>query len=417
MSNPTVDRLRSLRKGLFALFLGLCVLFALALLAIQIEQHLFCRRAERLLAEVQAIELRKTPWHEAQAKLQHWGTARVPYLPCDAHQCTLTITQVDFVTRKIFQNGIFVRLDDYFRWRLKLTYNTGPFERGMLAMFRAYMRMGGHPAKIAVEIDMRDGTVWSKGISVGIETYASNGPWTASDGGRVQYTLVASAQTVPRFRYFETGLYELQLALHPDYEIGRPGGCEICVMGWVKFTPYAASADVRRLMQFDLSCLTRWHPCLDQNEIMPVAWKQYVAEDARVNATSGVNSCPASAVEMVGRDSTHIALGEVVEYHEKTDRWGNPERTAKVRILERLKGLTDWKVGETRDIPISIEPGKTNLKVRSGSRLVLFAGWGPLNDMRIDPGFGCPIISADESNLGLIRQGISHDYSANDEAQ
>jgi hypothetical protein len=68
------------------------------------------------------------------------------------------------------------------------------------------------------------------------------------------------------------------MTLHPNYLISRPGGCEICISGYVHFTPYADPGDIRRLMQLNLSCLTRIHPCLDQNDIMPAAWKQYLAE-------------------------------------------------------------------------------------------------------------------------------------------
>jgi hypothetical protein len=46
-----------------------------------------------------------------------------------------------------------------------------------------------------------------------------------------------------------------QLRLHPNYEIGRPGGCEVCVYGWVKFTPYARREDVHRLMELNFACL------------------------------------------------------------------------------------------------------------------------------------------------------------------
>jgi len=392
-------------------------LLSITFIAIQIEQHLFRRRAELLLSQVQSLELRKTSWQEAQAKLKQWGPEPESYLPCNEHECSLRITLNDFVTGILLGKNIFVRLDDYLRWRLKLSYNTGPFERALFAMFRTYVRAGGHPARIAASIGMRDGIIWGKGISVGIETYARNGTWTSSDGGPVEYTLIASAQSVSRFSFYETGLYNPQLALHPDYAIGRPGGCEICVMGWVKFTPYAAPTDTRHLTQFNLSCLTRWHPCLDQNDIMPAAWKQYLAEKQHMNAPSKADSCPPSAVEVVGRDSSHIALGEVVEYRDKIDSQGYHEDSAKVRVLDRLKGLPEWKVGEIREVPILLETSKPNLKIQSGVRLILFAGIGPLRDMRIDPGFDCPVISADETNLALIRQGISQDYSATDKPQ
>jgi hypothetical protein len=409
-----VGRLRSLRKGLIALVLVLCVLFALTLLAIQIEQHLFRRRAAKLLSEVQAIELRKTTWQETQSKFQEWGAKRDFDAPCNEHKCALRITLNDFVSGILLSRNIFFRLDDYFRWRLKRTYSTGPFEHALFSMLRAYMRVGGHPAWIAVGIGMREGIVWHKDISINIETPASNGPWTSSDGGPVEYTLIASAQSVSRFSFYETALHNPQLAFHPDYLIGRPGGCEICVAGWVKFTPYVAPTDVRRLMQFDLSCLTRWHPCLDQNDIMPSVWSQHLAEGERMDSTSGPNSCPPFAVELVGRDSAHIALGEVVEIHEKLDPSGSQERIARVRVLERFKGLPDWKVGEIRGVRISVGTSKPNLKIQSGVRLILFAGFGPLRDMLIDPGFDCPVMATDETTLALIRQGISQDYSAMD---
>lgn len=416
MSNPIVGRLRSLRKGLFALFLVLCALLALILVAIQIEQHLFRRRAERLLAEVQSLELRKTPWQEAQAKFHEPGVRREYDAPCDEHKCSLSIELGDFWFNFLSKRNPFVRLDDYFRWRLRRPDEFHPFENALFASLRLYVRVGGHPARVLASIGMRDGIVWSKGISVDIATYARNGSWTSSDGGRVEYTLIASARSLPRFDFYETALDNPQLALHPDYAIGRPGGCEICVWGWVKFTPYAAPTDIRRLMQFDLSCLTRWHPCLDQNDIMPAAWAQYLAERPHLEGTSGAISCPVSAVEMAGRDSTHLALVEVVKYQEKVDSQGYRDATARVRVLEHLKGLPDWQVGEIRDVSISLGWSKTPQRIRPESHLILIAGLGPLREMRIDPGFGCPVISVSETTLAQLRRGIAQDYRQDDSA-
>ncbi len=414
MSNRIVGRLRSLRRGLFALFVGLCTLLALVLVAIQIEQRLFRRRAEHLFAEVQSLELRKTPWQEAQARVQRWGSQREFDGPCNGHECSLTVTRNDFVAGCFFERNIFVKLDDYFRWRLRLTYGMGPFQRALYASIRAYMRVGGHPARVRASIGMRDGIVWSKGVSIEIETYAGNGPWTSSDGRRVQYTLLARAHSAPRIDFFEDRQMDSQLAFHPYYVIGRPAFCTICVLGWTKFTPYAAPADIRRLMQFDLSCLTRWHPCLDQNDIMPAAWSQYLAERSRLEATSGAISCPSADVEMVGRDSRHLASVEVAKFREKADSSGYREGFAKVRVLKPLKGLPDWRVGEIRDVPISLGWSKTTQRIQSGSHLILIAGWGPLRGMRIAPGFDCPALSVSESTLAQLRRGIAQDYGQED---
>src|SRR6266478_5038974 len=46
----------------------------------------------------------------------------------------------------LFKRSVFVRLDDYFRWRLKLSYDIGPFARLELVLLRAYVCVGGRPA-------------------------------------------------------------------------------------------------------------------------------------------------------------------------------------------------------------------------------------------------------------------------------
>src|SRR5258706_16044202 len=69
VSNDAVGRFRSLLKFLFALALSLCTVLFLTWLAGRIEQHFFRRRAELLLSQVQSLELRRTPWQDAQIQL------------------------------------------------------------------------------------------------------------------------------------------------------------------------------------------------------------------------------------------------------------------------------------------------------------------------------------------------------------
>jgi len=46
-----------------------------------------------------------------------------------------------------------------------------------------------------------------------------------------------------------------------------------------RFTPHADPADGQRLMQYDLSCLTRWiSPCQTKSDIMPTAGHEMAAE-------------------------------------------------------------------------------------------------------------------------------------------
>jgi hypothetical protein len=414
VSNDAVGRFRSLQKFLFALALSLCTVLFLTLLASRIEQHFFRRRAEILLSQVQSFELRKTPWQDAQIQLQRWGPNRVIGDSCDTHTCTLQVTLDEFVFAHFIQRNPFVKLDDYFRWRLKLSYDTGPFERMEYALLEAYVRLGGHPARVTANIGMRDGTVWGKEFSVRIETYGHPVGW--SGNWRSEFTLIASAYSVSRFERGFGGPIDSQLMLHPYYSIGRPSGCTICVEGWAIFTPYAAPADVYRLTQTDLSCLTRWRRCLTQSDIMPLAWAQYLAERPLLYGSDGELACSASFLEILGRDSANIAMVEVLKQHEKVEHQGDGLEEANVRLVKKLKGVADWDVGETREVRLWGGIGES-IKLPARRQLILFRRRGPSTETWTISLPTCPITWVNDTNLSRIRRGIEQDYSALDKSQ
>jgi hypothetical protein len=267
---------RRLLKTVTALFLTACIFFLLFFATSQIEQHLLRRRSERLLSEIQSLELRKTSWDAAEKAFEHWGANRHFDDACTQHACSFTVLLDDPSWHHMSERNLFSKLDDYFRWRFNLSYGEdGPFWRLSMALFHTYMRIGGHPAIITAKVGMIDGVVWSKGIDVRIETYVSP---SSSNSASSEYTLMAEVRSVPRFESLGSLYGDGQLALHPDYAIGRPGGCESCILGWAKFTPNAATEDVNRMLRIDFSCLTRWHPCLDPQDLMPAAWTQFTAE-------------------------------------------------------------------------------------------------------------------------------------------
>jgi hypothetical protein len=65
---------------------------------------------------------------------------------------------------------------------------------------------------------------------------------------------------------------------HPHYIVGKPGGCDgrrPCREVHFILDPSVDSGTIDRLMQFDLSCLSRWiHLCRTEGDIMPNAWRQ-----------------------------------------------------------------------------------------------------------------------------------------------
>jgi hypothetical protein len=326
--------------------------------------------------------LRKTSWQDAQNQFRGWGANREFDEHCDSHKCSLKITLNEFVFGHITQRNLFEKLDDYFRWRLNLSYSQGPFARAEFWLLRLYMRVGGRPARVIANIGMRDEVVWSKGISVWVETFAHPADWSGNQP--FEFSLFAAAHSVARFDYYvDPRKIDPQLRL-PNYEIGRPGGYEVCIYGWVKFTPYANPEDVYRLMELNLACLTRWHPCVSQSDIMPAAWAEYVADRSRPDPSEEILNCPA-AIEILGRDSADIATAEVVRYRENFHGAGYDKIVATVRVLERLKGMNAWNVDETRDVALLSGKLCADDKVRAGSRLIFYGGRDRSKEMQFGP--------------------------------
>jgi hypothetical protein len=416
VSNILMGWLRRLRKALVVTLLSAIALLSATIVASQIEQRLFRRRVELLLSKIQSLELRKTPWSEAQTQFEHWKKYQKPGPQCDAHACSIEMALNEFAFGFLTETSLFLRLDDYFRWRLKLHYDVGPFVHMEEHLLRLYMRVGGRPARVIASIGMRDGIVWGKGISIHIETFTRPNLEHFS-GGWYEYTLIGSTHSVPRFNYYGNWL-DPQLMLHPNYRIGRPSGCEGCVFGWAEFTPYAAPADVHRLTQIDLSCLTRWQPCTAQTDLMPAAWAQFVQEEPKLHSASDKIGCSGTAIEVLGRDSDNIATGEIIEYQENIDsdgsNWGDKWGLAKVRVLEQLKGDTNWNLGEVHEVRVLLRSDSPDLKLRPALRLFLFHSRIRSEPLQIDLGAPCPVIPLNEANFNLIRRGIDQDYSATD---
>jgi hypothetical protein len=403
-----MGHLRTLRKFVLILLLVVSGPVVLTIASGHIEQHIFRRRAEQLLYEVQEIELRTTSWEKALKRSAHWDVNRATNKSCDAHQCSFEIILNEFVFAYLSQRTVFDRLDDYFRWRFKLSYDRGPFVRAEDWLLYLYMRAGGRPSKVVARVGMRDGTVWRKDLTVTIYTPTRFEWFTNEPSG---FVLVATVNGVPRMDYFGEPWVSSQLLLHPDYEIGRPGGCEGCVSGWVKFTPYADPLDVQRLMQLNLSCLTRWNPCTSQSDIMPSAWSQYVAENSQTDSRP---SCLSAIVKLFGRDSANAATAEVVRYREDLH---SDTMIAAVRVIERLKGMRDWKAGDTHTV--SLEHGRYCVaeNVRVGSKLILYGGLDRSAEANSSAGQFWPVMPLTDNNLNLFRLGISRDYSATDSTE
>jgi hypothetical protein len=409
VSNALMGRFRRLLKPLVVVLLSACTLVLLSWLGSQIEQRTYRRRVQILLSEVQSVQLRKTTWDEAQVLFRRWADDRRYDPHCDSTQCSLEITLDNAAYHFIASGNVLVKLDDYFRWKFKRSYDVGPFVRAESWLFRLYIRAGGRPATVSVNIGMRNGVVWGKAMTVSIETYGHPVGWSGT--WAMEYSLVADIYSLSRFGYFDDRWNEPQLIAHPNYEMGQPGGCEFCVMGWVKFTPYAAPDDVHRLMQLNVSCLTRWHPCTTQSDIMPAAWSQYLAERTNERQRSQTSGCSPVLAEVLGRDSAYAAAGEVVRYN----KTGRGDTVAIVRVLNEMKnagGTAAWRAGELRTVSLRLDTPCAPEKVSTGMRLIFFGGFDRSNNRLMPASAPWPVMPMTDANLALFRRGAVQDYAA-----
>ncbi|MGA9391552.1 MAG: hypothetical protein WBV69_14015 [Candidatus Sulfotelmatobacter sp.] len=235
---------RLLRNFILGALAALCLLIA----AIRVQQYVLRFRSERLLREVRALDLGQATFADAQYIFRRWPTTP------DADPCVPA--HCDFE----------IRLSD-------LSYSHLGFWANHPQLQRAYDSLGGRPATVTARVLIHDGLIWGKFFRVEVDVF----PQETDLFGPYGYGLIASAST---WQASDTRVWQTR-TLHPDYWIGQPSGCEICVAVYTGFTPFANRSDIQRMMQFDLSCLTRWRsPCRTQGDIMPAAWKQAQDEKA-----------------------------------------------------------------------------------------------------------------------------------------
>jgi hypothetical protein len=284
-------------KWLIAAAIAVALLLAAA---IHLDAYALRWRGERLQSDIRSLELRKSTYADAR-RLEHRWWDESEEGVCRPSWCDLQI----------------------------LLRNAGARHTQFLvnhpAILAIYHSFGGRIAGVYSFVRVRDGLVWGKGISMGIDTLV-----TEPDGRHVQYELIGATGTDDHFIWVS--------ARHPEYEIGGPTACESCREGWVKFTAFADPQDVLRLTDLNFSCLARWHFfCTEQADILPTAWKELLAEAAQP-AQNGPDSCTLAMIRVLSRQTRHVDLVKVIKLDLK-----EPVPTMTVRRLSRVPfQLENW---------------------------------------------------------------------------
>jgi hypothetical protein len=295
-------------------------LIVCATVAVPIQQRVFRYRAEHLLTDMQSIEFHKTPWAQAQTLMHRWGAWGHYEGSCTWTNCKYTIVLSDL-------SG-FGSQPEQESWFHKVTWPI-----------------------------VQDGTIWRTFLAMNVDVPPRS--LKRDDPG---YELIAYAQSraslnreaQSRHSHWILG-DDAQLAEHPYYKGGRPGGCEICMSVEVTYSTATAQDEVRRLTAFDLSCLTRWRPCTRVEDILPASkpWHLYWldGDPALPEPVKGPPTACATPVWALGRDAVAVYTVEVRSATtEKSKFDGYPYEVAHARLLETLKGETPWPSGSVMEV-------------------------------------------------------------------
>lgn len=363
---------------------------------LHIHQRLLQWRAERLLGDLQAIELHKTTWSEAQILMRRWGAWGQYVGTCTAENCRYTIT---------LNNWEMLRFLAQLRWTQKFLPKFLDSQVGQW--------LGGRSVHCNAGFIVQDNTVWRT-------TYGClvNVPAQTGDEGDLGYGLIAMAQSrssLNRFGRSKESHWILgsdeQLAEHPYYKAGRPGGCEICMAVEVTYSVFTPQDEVRRLTSFDLSCISRWRPCVRVEDLLSSAkpWHLYRFEGDPPDIDLAITEAsPCSTpVWALGRDAVSVFSVEVLSKATLTREYdGSSYEQDKARLIETLKGEAPWPSQNT--LTVNPYPGESyDRQLQAGKRYLLLV-WHPFSGFESEPAEidGVPTIRLD-------RCGVLEDTSAN----
>jgi hypothetical protein len=253
-------------------------------------------------------------------------------------------------------------------------------------------------------------------------TSVSFSVWTLGRGcdGRVRLecTLMGNADTKQRgsgwSSHQQPDVKLNQFLLHPNYLVGAfpewlnaDTGGSPAVIVWAELSPNANTMDVSRLMQFDLSCLTRFLSCRER-DLMP-AWAQSV-EDIRQSPK--VVICTPEVSKRVAQlaDAIAVVRPRTVELSRPPSNGRSPQ-LRNLEIIDVIKKPEKYTAQLTNvhvDKPEMMTTADTGSPLRAGREYVFLLqvhntpeiGWIAL--------YPCGALSFNDASLAMVREAATN---------
>jgi len=318
-------------------------LFFVAFLVVQIQQRTLRWHAERLMADMHQIRLYQSTWADAQRLMHRWGAWGHYEGSCTAASCKYEI-EMDSVDRYNPRIPRHAWLD----WLLQ-------HDR-----LNLYQWFGGRGSGVRASFTVHDGTIWREITAMGVSVPRRR----IRTGNYDDFDWNLSVGAVSNQRLRELGFMgysEDELAQHPYYKVGRPGGCKVlCQMVVAYYSTHTPPAEIERLTSYNFSCFTRFNPCMHVEDLLPAArdWHLYdseyesgptvlVPKERPLTEYSTPKPPPCSKIPVWARarDARYVLAVEalstkIVKVHEDYGEY--LREVTKVRVVGSLKEPAPW---------------------------------------------------------------------------
>jgi hypothetical protein len=216
-----------------------------------VQQRVFRRRAERLLADMQAIELHQSSWADAQAIMRRWGKWGHYDGQCNEESCRYEINISDALNF----------------WMAKVPESAWNYLHPV-RIVRTFERMGGRQGLLQCSFIVQDGRIVRKAVSFNLSVPTKPGDDYPDNYG---YELIANVVSVQRIVTWGALRGSGEFGKTPYYTASRPGGCEICMEARLIYSDLTPPDVVRRLNAIQLDCLAVWKGCTTIEDLLPAS--------------------------------------------------------------------------------------------------------------------------------------------------
>ena len=397
----------------------LCIVAALLWVALIAAPMWLTRwRISRLLADYHGIYPTQTTWEDAQRLMRKWGKWGRYEGTCTASDCDYSIVVGDEYANLVN------KLSEYRRERIWESH-----------AWHGLQHLGYRRSTFQIHFQVQDGKIVRTKVMIDIDV---------PDGGppeHWQYLLGVTAQVRSQLASItrdDTGEFprvmgaDEQLALHPDYKVGRPSGCEGCEFDYITLAPTLPHDEAVSLTDFNLSCLTRLRACTSIGDLLPYGsgWHLYEELPSNLYPNIGGETLPCrTETRALARDAAAIVEVEVLNLLPDDKSYQNDgmqQEFARVQILQSWKGRIRDKPGST--IQVALFTGeKANPPYWPASNpehllpghlaLIFLTEDAPRNFASNPDNIGvvaysldrCGVIEDTPANLNAIRLGVAED--------